>query len=83
MPRILGSTAHLAPLVLKELGIDYNTPEAAAVFPPLPDPFYATEQRIDSLQSVDAIKKFQDDVNDNLASSKKPFAAPYPQIVTD
>ncbi|OCF61472.1 FAD dependent oxidoreductase superfamily protein [Kwoniella mangroviensis CBS 10435] len=83
MPRILGSTAHLAPLVLRELGIDYDTPEAAAIFPPLPDPFYATEQRIDLLQSVDAIKKFQDDVNDHLASSKKPFAAPYPQIVTD
>ncbi|WWC72307.1 uncharacterized protein I206_106269 [Kwoniella pini CBS 10737] len=83
MPRILGSTAHLAPLVLKELGIEYATPEAAAIFPPLPQPFLATQERIDSLKDIDAIKKFQDSHTEDLASSKKPFAAPFPQIVTD
>ncbi|WWC92016.1 uncharacterized protein L201_006970 [Kwoniella dendrophila CBS 6074] len=84
MPRILGSTAHLAPIVLDSLGIkNYNQPESAKIFPPLPKPFLATEERIDNLQNIDAIKKFQDEHTDNISSSKKIFAAPFPQIVTD
>ncbi|OCF32124.1 FAD dependent oxidoreductase superfamily protein [Kwoniella heveanensis BCC8398] len=83
MPRILGSTAHLAPLVLADLGVKSNTPSTATIFPPLPEPFQATEERIQRLQSVDALAKFQKEIDEGLVSSKKPFAGPAPQILLD
>ena len=82
MPRILGSTAHLTPIVLSELGIHYQTPTAANIFPPLPEPFFATPDRVEKLQAIDAAAKFQEEINEGLLSSKMPFAGPVPQIVT-
>ncbi|WVQ99100.1 hypothetical protein IAU59_006232 [Kwoniella sp. CBS 9459] len=83
MPRILGSTAHLAPLVLSALGIQSTTPSTATIFPPLPEPFHATEERVQRLQSIDALAKFQKDIDEDLVSSKKPFAGSVPQILLD
>ncbi|OXG42291.1 FAD dependent oxidoreductase superfamily [Cryptococcus neoformans Bt120] len=82
MPRILGSTAHLTPIVLSELGIQYQTPTTANIFPPLPEPFFATPERMEKLQTVNALAKFQEEIDEGLLSSKKPFAGPVPQIVT-
>lgn len=82
MPRILGSTAHLTPIVLSELGIQYQTPTTANIFPPLPEPFFATPERMEKLQTVNALAKFQEEIDEGLLSSKKPFAGSVPQIVT-
>ncbi|EME45451.1 hypothetical protein DOTSEDRAFT_150512 [Dothistroma septosporum NZE10] len=49
MPRILGSTAHLAPYILKSLNLRHSTPPAAALFPSLPKPFRATPARLERL----------------------------------
>lgn len=73
MPRILLSTAHITPLILTSLGIDYNPPTLVAPYPPLPKPFHLTKERVETLQKVDATAKYEGDVKSNLESAKKPF----------
>ena len=60
MPRILLTTAHLAPLVLDHLGIPHKTPESLEGAPPLPSPFVITQERVDELRKVD-MKAWQAD----------------------
>lgn len=50
MPRILLSTAHIAPLVLESIGVEHSTPEIATAFPALPKPFHATSERVERIQ---------------------------------
>lgn len=76
MPRILLSTAHVAPLILQSLGVAHTLPEVVTTYPPLPQPFHATAERIRRLQTVDAMAKFDEEVASGLASSKKSFAVP-------
>jgi len=52
MPRVLGSAAHITPLVLESLGVEYSQPLIAASFPPLPQPFHTTAERIERLQDT-------------------------------
>lgn len=73
MPRILLSTAHVTPLILDALGVQYSAPSLVASYPPLPKPFSATSERIDSLQKVDAAAVFEQDTTDAVESAKKPF----------
>ena len=58
MPRILLTTAHLAPLVLDNLGIRHSKPKMLDQAPPLPKPFILTQKRIDELHKVD-VKEWQ------------------------
>ncbi|KAK8853497.1 hypothetical protein IAR55_004204 [Kwoniella newhampshirensis] len=74
MPRILGSTAHIAPLVLSSLGVPFETPAAAAIFPPLPEPFHVTAERIKTLQQLEPKEKHKLAMEASLESAKKPFA---------
>jgi hypothetical protein len=76
MPRILLSATHIAPLVLESLGLDYNTPELVAAYPPLPKPFHATAERIESLQSTDVAAIAEQYKRGCEESAKKPFCDP-------
>ena len=73
MPRILLSTAHLAPLILDALGMKYYTPSLVAPYPPLPKPFQATAEHISSLQNIDAAAKFEQYAEECLESAQKSF----------
>lgn len=73
MPRILLSTAHLAPLILDALRMKYCTPSLVAPYPPLPKPFQATAERISSLQNIDAAAKFGQYAEECLESAQKSF----------
>ncbi|WVR07877.1 hypothetical protein IAU60_004920 [Kwoniella sp. DSM 27419] len=83
MPRILGTTAHLAPLVLAELGFEGKKPVTADIFPPLPKPFLVTKERVDQLQLSNLLEKLKLDIEGDKLSAKKIFAAPLPKIVTE
>lgn len=73
MPRILLSAAHIAPLVLSSAGIEFEPPALVAPYPPLPQPFHITSERIQRLQQVDAAAKYEADVKSSLESAKEPF----------
>ncbi|USP76839.1 hypothetical protein yc1106_04113 [Curvularia clavata] len=75
MPRILLSSAHLAPLVLDTIGFESSTPQllASASYPALPQPFHVTEERIAKLQGTDPEKVLQAYKEQCEASAKKPF----------
>lgn len=75
MPRILGSTAHLVPLLLDGLGIASSAPSTAKIFPPLPTPFLATAERIADLRSRSVQAHQQMSIDEALKSAKKPFCA--------
>ncbi|WVQ86208.1 hypothetical protein IAT38_008376 [Cryptococcus sp. DSM 104549] len=74
MPRILGSTAHLIPTILSDLGIPHTIPHVAAMFPQLPEPFVVTEERVAKLQEMDVEAKFKAAREESLESSRKVFA---------
>jgi hypothetical protein len=73
MPRILLSAAHIAPLVLKSLGVEFTQPALVASYPDLPKPFDITLDRIETLQKVDAAAKYEAQVKTDLESAQKPF----------
>lgn len=73
MPRILLSSASLAPLVLDALGLQYSPPQLAASYPALPQPFHVTENRIAKLQDTDPEKILADYRVQCEASAQKPF----------
>lgn len=73
MPRILLSSASLAPLVLDALGLQYSPPQLAASYPALPQPFHATEYRIAKLQDTNPEKVLADYRVQCEASARKPF----------
>ena len=56
MPRILLSSAHIAPLVLASLGVTVTTPSIATDFPPLPEPFKITTARLAKLHDRNLAK---------------------------
>jgi hypothetical protein len=76
MPRILLSTAHIAPLILQSIGVIHTMPDEVATYPPLPQPFHATAARCDRLRTVDANIGFDAEIATGLESSKKVFAVP-------
>lgn len=75
MPRILLSSAHLAPLVLDAIGFQHSTPQllASASYPALPEPFQVTEERIAKLQGTDPESMLQAYREQCEASAKKPY----------
>lgn len=73
MPRVLLTAAHIAPLVLSFLEIAKTTPQLALSYPPLPEPFHLTRERLDRLQGFD-VDGFQETWRARCAeSAKKPF----------
>ena len=76
MPRILLSAAHIAPLVLESLGFDYNLPSLASAYPPLPQPFHVTAERVQRLQSTDVAAIAEQYKKGCEASAKQPFCDP-------
>lgn len=76
MPRILLSTAHVAGQMLQTLGVAHTLPDEVTTYPPLPGPFHATAERIQRLQSRDALAQFDAEIKMGLESSKKSFAVP-------
>ncbi|QDS73164.1 hypothetical protein FKW77_002137 [Venturia effusa] len=75
MPRILLSTAHIAPLILSYLNIESSAPGLVRNFPALPTPFLITRERIEKLQGLDFAAKMKDGVESALESARKPFCA--------
>ncbi|KAH7093660.1 FAD dependent oxidoreductase-domain-containing protein [Paraphoma chrysanthemicola] len=72
MPRILLSSAHIAPLILDAIGFEHSQARLAESYPALPLPFHVTADRIDKLQATDlnAVKNaFKERCE---ASAKKP-----------
>ncbi|KAF1938601.1 DAO-domain-containing protein [Clathrospora elynae] len=73
MPRVLLSAAHITPLVLESLGVEYDQPPLAAPFPPLPQPFRATAERIERLQNTDTAAIAESYKQSCEESANKPF----------
>lgn len=73
MPRILLSAAHITPLILASLGVHFTIPKLVKPYPPLPKPFHITTERVARLQNVDAQRKYNADLQNNLDSAKEPF----------
>ncbi|ODN73188.1 hypothetical protein L202_07749 [Cryptococcus amylolentus CBS 6039] len=73
MPRILGSIAHLVPILLSSLKIPFTQPPVADIFPKLPEPFIVTEERVEKLQHVDAKAKFEQSIESTRESASKPW----------
>ena len=74
MPRILGSTAHITPLLLEYLGTEHKMPSMADVFPPLPTPFHATPERVERLvRTADLEAKLKAYRERCAESAAKPF----------
>ena len=73
MPRILLSTAHITPLVLKSLDFEYSRPLLASPFPPLPQPFQVTAERVERLQYTDTTALAESYRQRCKVSAKKAF----------
>lgn len=76
MPRILGSTAHISPLILDSLQMRYSMPSMADIFPPLPQPFRATPERVECLvksADVTLVEKVEANRKSCQESAAKPF----------
>jgi hypothetical protein len=73
MPRILLSTASIAPLILDSIGMKFTPPALVATYPPLPKPFKLTMERLKRLQHVDAKAKYEAAVENDLESAKEAF----------
>lgn len=80
MPRILLSTAHITPLVLTDLGIPHTTPEIVADIPPLPKPFYITQQRLDTLKGTDMEAYWDAQMRDCADSAQKEFCRAFEKL---
>lgn len=78
MPRILLSAAHITPLILDALNAKYTPPSLVAPYPPLPKPFQATAERINSLQKVNSAAIFERESKNCLESAKKSFCNEIP-----
>jgi hypothetical protein len=73
MPRTLLFTAHLALLILDFSGVDYIAPALTKGYPPLPQPYLGTPQRVEALLNVDADAYYEKAIDSNLESAKEPF----------
>lgn len=73
MPRILLSADHVTPLVLEAIGAEYIQPLLAAAYPPLPQPFRTTPERIEGLQDTNFAAIVEDYRSGCAESAKKPF----------
>ncbi|PSR77498.1 FAD dependent oxidoreductase superfamily [Coniella lustricola] len=75
MPRILLSTAHLAPIVLAALGVQgVKKPAMLDKFPSMPQPFVPTAERVESLKDFDVQADIDADVKEHEAAAKLDIA---------
>lgn len=75
MPRILLSTAHLAPLVLDALGVAWSAPALVEDYPPIPAPFVVTAERLAAAAegagaAAAAQAEYEDDIRDHEEAAK-------------
>lgn len=73
MPRILLSTAHLTPLVLDSLGVEWSAPALVKEYPPIPAPFVVTANRVAALQGVDTQAEYEADIKGMEEDAKKEY----------
>lgn len=73
MPRILLSTAHVAPLALDAVGVEHSAPSLVQSYPAMPEPFHLTTERIDALANADPVAIFEKSKQAYNESAKKPF----------
>lgn len=73
MPRILLSADHVAQLVLESLAAEYSQPLLATAYPPLPQPFRTTPERIAGLQNTDFAAIVKDYRSGCAESARKSF----------
>ena len=73
MPRILLCAAHVTPLILNFLGVEFTPPSLVEPYPKLPAPFEITKKRIDALLKVDAYLKLENSWKNAKESAKKEF----------
>ncbi|KAK0111676.1 hypothetical protein ONS95_002021 [Cadophora gregata] len=73
MPRILLCAAHIAPLILDSLGVEFTPPSLVEPYPKLPAPYEITKERIDRLQKEDTSLRFENSVKQAEESAKKAF----------
>lgn len=73
MPRILLSTAHLTPLVLDKLGVKWSAPALVKAYPPIPEPFVVTAERVAALQSADATAEYEADIQGHEEDAEKEY----------
>lgn len=73
MPRILLSTAHLAPLVLDSLAVAWSAPALVEAYPPMPQPFVVTAERVAALRRRDARAEYEDEVKGHEEAAKKEY----------
>ena len=52
MPRILLCSAYLAPLILQSLGEKVEVPEHHKAYPPLPEPYKITQERLERCREL-------------------------------
>lgn len=76
MPRVLLSAAHIVPLVLQSLDIEFSPPSLTSNYPSLPAPFHATAERIERLQSTDVTAIAEQYKKGCAESARKPFCDP-------
>lgn len=73
MPRILLSTAHLTPLVLDAVGVQWSAPALVKDYPPIPAPFVVTAERVAALQDVDAKAEYEADIKEFEEDAKRDY----------
>lgn len=76
MPRILLSTAHLAPSILDSIGVEHSTPSMIANVPPLPAPYVLDAKRLEKLKNESVEAYYQRDIDAAASSAKKDFFPP-------
>lgn len=74
MPRILLSTAYIAPMILTSLDIKGTEPALVKTYPSLPNPFRLTPERMRNLQeTADPKAKYDNAIRSSLQSAKEGF----------
>ncbi|KAK4689637.1 hypothetical protein P7C73_g464, partial [Tremellales sp. Uapishka_1] len=66
MPRILLSSHHIAPLILDSLGIANTAPPKTEAYPPIPEPFKLSAERLEKLRAMDPPKLVNQAVADGI-----------------
>lgn len=70
MPRILLATAHITPMILDCLGVEWTAPALVKHYPPLPKPFVVTAKRVEMLQDYDMTAEYDAEVAANEEAAK-------------
>lgn len=73
MPRILLSAAHLTPIILDSLGVEWTAPSLVASYPALPEPFVVTAARVEALKGADMGSVYENEIKDHEEGAKNSY----------